>query len=663
MKIKLLLFTVVALSYGAIAQSLNSDSLKKALDNYPRKDSERVIRMAEYANSLKETAPESAIQWYTNAVALAQESGWELPVPFFYMTIAKIQTLQEKYDAGIGNLMTALKIAEDRHLDDLVFDIHFEISETYRLLVNADLARLHAQKALAIATAQKDNRKILWSTFAFANSYVLKNEWDSAAPLLDKAMQLATAQNEEYMRQQIIGLRADRLMQEKKFREALTLYIPNLQFQVAMDNKNGAAWVYAVISMLYADLNVKDSAFLCADSALAIAQRYKLTKELKDAYNAFFYCHSRFGNYKKALEYRLLYDSIYNITYSVAAGQKAERARMELEQERKEAKDKAEALQKDTQAARTRNILYACIGLFAIAALFLFWNNRQKQKAKTAIEKAYDELKLTQQQLIQSEKMASLGELTAGIAHEIQNPLNFVNNFSELNKELTAELKAELTAGNMQLVNEIVSDISENSEKINHHGKRADAIVKGMLQHSRNNSGQKELTDINALCDEYMRLAYHGLRAKDKSFNSNFETHFDNSLQKIDIVPQDIGRVILNLLTNAFYAVNEKQNMANSQQPTTDIYEPSVTISTKKLHDKVEISVSDNGNGIPQNIIDKIFQPFFTTKPTGQGTGLGLSMSYDIVYKGHGGSLTVQSEQGKGTTFIISLPYKTNPTA
>ena len=267
------------------------------------------------------------------------------------------------------------------------------------------------------------------------------------------------------------------------------------------------------------------------------------------------------------------------------------------------------------------------------------------------IEKAYHELKTTQQQLIQSEKMASLGELTAGIAHEIQNPLNFVNNFSEVNKELVDELQQELKAGKIDEAVAISNDIKVNEEKINHHGKRADAIVKGMLQHSRSSSGVKEPTDINALADEYLRLAYHGLRAKDKSFNANFRTDFDEDIGKISIIPQDIGRVILNLLTNAFYSVSEKNATSAGEH-----YEPTVTVSTRKINDKVEIKVWDNGNGIPQKVLDKIFQPFFTTKPAGQGTGLGLSMSYDIINKGHGGELRVETKEGTGATFIILLP-------
>jgi signal transduction histidine kinase/tetratricopeptide (TPR) repeat protein len=266
------------------------------------------------------------------------------------------------------------------------------------------------------------------------------------------------------------------------------------------------------------------------------------------------------------------------------------------------------------------------------------------------------QLKDTQKQLIQSEKMASLGELTAGIAHEIQNPLNFVNNFSEINKELIDELKDELEAGNTTGAIAISNDIKTNEGKINYHGKRAEAIVKGMLQHSSSSSGVKEPTDINALCDECLRLSYHGLRAKDKSFNASMKTDFDNSIGNINIIPQDIGRVLLNLINNAFYAVDERKKIIKENLPTGQAgYQPTVFLSSKKSGDKVILTVKDNGSGIPQNIVDKIFQPFFTTKPTGQGTGLGLSLSYDIV-KAHGGELKVETKEGEGSTFIISLP-------
>ncbi|MDP2238357.1 MAG: ATP-binding protein [Bacteroidales bacterium] len=281
----------------------------------------------------------------------------------------------------------------------------------------------------------------------------------------------------------------------------------------------------------------------------------------------------------------------------------------------------------------------------------------QKRKAieetNAALKKSLEELKAAQAQLIQSEKMASLGELTAGIAHEIQNPLNFVNNFSEVSYEMIDEMWEEIEKEDLEEAKALANDIKSNLEKILHHGKRADTIVKGMLQHSRSSAGVKEPTDINALADEYLRLAYHGLRAKDKSFNAELKTDFDNSIGIIHIIPQDIGRVILNLITNAFYVVDEKKNSG------IENYEPTVSVSTKKEGNKIIITVKDNGNGIPQKVLDKIFQPFFTTKPTGQGTGLGLSLSYDIV-KAHGGELKVETEQGKGSVFVIQIPIKFN---
>lgn len=263
---------------------------------------------------------------------------------------------------------------------------------------------------------------------------------------------------------------------------------------------------------------------------------------------------------------------------------------------------------------------------------------------------ALENLRATQSQLIQAEKMASLGELTAGIAHEIQNPLNFVNNFSEINTELIDEMKQDLEAGKTAEAVELANDIRDNNQKITHHGKRADSIVKGMLQHSRNSSGQKELTDINALADECMRLSYHGLRAKDKSFNATTETDFGSRMPSINIAPQDIGRVVLNLFTNAFYSVMQKKKQLG------DAFEPVVAVKTEKIAKGVLISIRDNGNGVPQKVVDKIFQPFFTTKPVGEGTGLGLSLSYDIITKGHGGELKVETKEGEYAEFIIILP-------
>ncbi|MDE3213860.1 MAG: hypothetical protein KGM98_11555 [Bacteroidota bacterium] len=306
-------------------------------------------------------------------------------------------------------------------------------------------------------------------------------------------------------------------------------------------------------------------------------------------------------------------------------------------------------------------------GLYVMGFLLLLWmfisiRSRQLKKENLLLEKrvalrtqqlnqSLQDLKATQAQLIQSEKMASLGELTAGIAHEIQNPLNFVNNFSELNNELLGEMKEELDKGNIEAAKNLAADTVQNGEKILHHGKRAEGIVKGMLQHSRTGNGQLEDTDLNSLCDEYLRLSYHGLRARDKGFNAEMDTDFDPDIGTVPLVTQDIGRVLLNLVNNAFYAV------ADRQKQETENYQPRVSVLTRKTGDQVEIRVKDNGSGIPEKLVDKIFQPFFTTKPTGSGTGLGLSLSYDII-KAHGGTIRVSSEQGKGTEFVITLPLK-----
>ncbi len=333
--------------------------------------------------------------------------------------------------------------------------------------------------------------------------------------------------------------------------------------------------------------------------------------------------------------------AIFSLVWLVAMLIVNKRQRNVLEKERLKAEEKEKEFQLSEK-------------MKAALAIQVEERTAELNEQKNDLLHALEELRTTQAQLIQSEKMASLGELTAGIAHEIQNPLNFVNNFSEISNELLTELVDEINKGNTDEVKDIVKDVQQNLEKILHHGKRADSIVKGMLQHSRStNNAKKEPTNINALADEYLRLAYHGLRAKDKSFNATLKTDFDESIGNINIIPQDIGRVILNLLTNAFYVIQQKTELKN--QPTIQQYEPTVSVSTKAVGDMVEIKVEDNGNGIPQKLIDKIFQPFFTTKPTGKGTGLGLSLSYDIV-KAHNGNLSVLSKENQGTTFTISLP-------
>jgi signal transduction histidine kinase len=441
-------------------------------------------------------------------------------------------------------------------------------------------------------------------------------------------------------------------------------YLKAIQVSELHENFRHAGNACLQLATLYQKLKKADSGFLYAKKALAAFTQGGYKKEVAIAYRmiADYYwdnknTDSSFAYLRRAT---VLADSLDKIEktklheFQVSAfNQQLDLQQQEQVRIEKEGKQKTIAI-------------IALIVVFSTIGFLLYRNNRQKQKANqalqeknTQIEQTLNDLKATQAQLIQSEKMASLGELTAGIAHEIQNPLNFVNNFSEVNKELLVEMKDEMDKGNITDAKEIANDVIANEEKINHHGKRADAIVKGMLQHSSSGSGKKESTDINKLADEYLRLAYHGLRAKDKSFNATMKTEYDESIGNINIIPQDIGRVILNLITNAFYAVNEKALSAVAT-PTTAKYEPTVSVSTKKINNKVEIKVADNGNGIPQKVLDKIFQPFFTTKPTGQGTGLGLSLSYDIVTKGHSGELKVETKENEGSTFIITLPTVKN---
>jgi len=431
-------------------------------------------------------------------------------------------------------------------------------------------------------------------------------------------------------------------------------YLKAVQISELHENFRHAGNACLQLANLYQSLKKADSAFLYAQKALEAFSQGGYKKEVAIAYRMISDYYWNKNNSDSSFAYlrraTVLDDSLDKLEKAKLQEFQVAAFNQQLDLQQKEQKRIEKEGKQKTIAIVGLVIVFSTIGFL------LYRNNRQKQKANrilqeknSQIEKTLSDLKAAQQQLIQSEKMASLGELTAGIAHEIQNPLNFVNNFSEVNGEMIDEAGQEIDKGNLGEAKAILKYLKENQEKINHHGKRADDIVKGMLQHSRSSSGQKEPTDINALCDEYLRLAYHGLRAKDKTFNAEIKTDFDKSLENINVVPQDIGRVVLNLVNNAFYAVNEKAKLNIAE------FKPTVTVSTKMKNDKIEIKVKDNGNGIPDSIKEKIFQPFFTTKPTGQGTGLGLSLSYDIV-KAHGGNIQVETKENKGTEFIIQLP-------
>ncbi|HEX6849656.1 MAG TPA: ATP-binding protein [Chitinophagaceae bacterium] len=408
-----------------------------------------------------------------------------------------------------------------------------------------------------------------------------------------------------------------------------------------------------LLAEYYNKSGVPDSAFFHINDALTAAQYLDAPDLLLRSYKEFANYYRIARNNDSTVKYQSLIIKINDSLFNTKQTQEFQNIDFNEQQRLSE-------IEEAKNAERVKLRMYALISgliIFLAIGIIIYRNSLQRKKAnillsqqKSKLEKALDTLKTTQNQLVQSEKMASLGEMTAGIAHEIQNPLNFVNNFSEVNAELLDELTDELEKNNKEEAINIARDIKENEEKIIFHGKRADAIVKSMLQHSRSSSGKKELTDINALADEYVRLAYHGLRAKDKSFNAKFETDFDKSIQPINVIPQEIGRVLLNLINNAFHAVSEKEKQNGGN------YDPTVTVTTNRVGDEVELRVKDNGHGIPQKVLDKIFQPFFTTKPAGQGTGLGLSLSYDIITKGHGGEFRVETKEGEGTVFIVSLP-------
>jgi len=428
------------------------------------------------------------------------------------------------------------------------------------------------------------------------------------------------------------------------FRESISYSLTDYAPANLSDNYNGLA-------KLFRKSGNNDSSIVYARKALASARQVSYLKGAMTASTLLSEWYEEVDNAESFRYYKIAMaakDSLFN----------AEKVKQVqnlgfLEQQR------LQAIEDARTEFRNKIRLYGLLSLLAailVIAVLLFRNNRNKQKAnkvlneqKAELQKALTDLRTTQAQLVQSEKMASLGELTAGIAHEIQNPLNFVNNFSDLNSELVSEMKEEIARGNLDQVKLIAESIDENEKKISEHGKRADTIVKGMLQHSRSSTGQKEPTDINALCDEYLRLAFHGMRAKDKTFNADTKTDFDTTIGKINTVPQEIGRVVLNILNNAFYSVNEKKKKNESG------YEPRVEVITRKEDHGIQIEVRDNGMGIPEKVKDKVFQPFFTTKPTGQGTGLGLSLSYDIV-KAQGGDIRIETRENQYTHFLVSLP-------
>lgn len=524
-------------------------------------------------------------------------------------------------------------------------------------------------KTLQIAKSISDTNGIILAYNNLGEVYIEKNNLPAAIDNLMNAYQLAVSVHNKWM--QIASTKNLGYVYYKMDSLPKSITFFKNAYVLAKEISQNPSACKALIGSAKAKLKMGFLKDALADGLEAnqLAQKMGQVQLQRDANEIIANIYEAMGNGLMALkhfkEYKIFADSLHNFeSERVSATLKAEFnfSKKELEFDRK--------------TLQQRWLIFSAFAALFTLFVIVWIVNRNRKRAhyankilyqknidiehqKSLAEEALLQLQSTQKQLIQAEKMASLGEMTAGIAHEIQNPLNFVNNFSEVSAELIDEMKTELTKGNYTDAIALADDVKDNMEKILTHGKRADSIVKGMLQHSRKNSGVKEPTEINVLCDEYLRLAFHGLKAKDKTFNAKFETDFDASIGKVNVIPQEIGRVILNLINNAFYSVNERKKSA------PDNYEPTVCVKTKNLKDKIEISISDNGKGIPQNLIDKIYQPFFTTKPAGQGTGLGLSLSYDIITKGHNGELKVISKEaqpddpvgrGGGAEFVIILP-------
>ena len=651
----------------ALWRDWNKDNLRTLLSTV-KEDTSRAILL--YNMGLyyeQKSMPDSAIFWATQGLHLAQKTGNKELENNFKLA------LSHNY-WRTGDFATAIKLAypifvygESVHDTNLMFRAAPTLMNAYRDQGDYREALKYIWKNMTLIRNPDSFFYAIVYAMIGSNYYGLE-KYDSANFFLKKAIGFDT-QGYGW-----ILLMAGRIVEQLNDNNAaLNYYRQSIVRLVAEENLKDLAGAYNSLASLYEKISQPDSAIHFANLALILDEKYKFNKEKAETYLILSKAYEKI-NPRKAFDYYKLAIGTRDSLFGQEKQRQISSFKFNEELNQAEFQNKIEQSQLKYRNRFKIYILVAGI----LALLFVtggLWRRNiykqrsfallQKQKQEIAIQKekaetTLEELKSTQALLIQSEKMASLGELTAGIAHEIQNPLNFVNNFADVNSELIAEMKHELDNGKIDDAKAIANNIDDNEQKIIFHGKRADAIVKGMLQHSRSSNGQKVPTDINALADEYLRLAYHGLRAKDKSFNATMKTDFDESIGLINIVPQDIGRVILNLITNAFYAVS---NVSPQPPKGGSDFSPTVTISTRRLKpplgdlgaNKVEISVKDNGPGIPQHVLDKVFQPFFTTKPTGQGTGLGLSLSYDIV-KAHGGEIKIETKENEGTTFSIYLP-------
>jgi len=608
--------------------------------------------------------PDSALLFAQQGLALSRQLKFEEGEALCLLTIAKVFMNIGNYPKALESGIKSYEILERIGIQsEIAISLYF-IGQIFNLQGDYRQSLSYNFRAKSIAEGIHERQSLIKIMSNIGQDYLKSDQLDSAFFYAKKSYEMCSPDKDDFIIGKSVIVIGEIYSRSEDLKKALEYYQLGILYSEKIKDSLTISRSFLGIAKLYKKQHIDDSCLFYSKRSLSIARSAKFALQVMNASMFLTDYYKEKKEFDSAFQYQQLSidakDSLFS-SQKITQFQNISFSEQMRQQEIKESE------------VRYRNkinvyILFAALAVFLFVAIVLWRNNRHKQKAntllnkqkaeiefqKTKAEMALEDLKSTQAQLVQSEKMASLGELTAGVAHEIQNPLNFVNNFSEVNTELIAEMKNEIEKGNYEEVKLIANDIAENQQKINHHGKRADAIVKGMLHHSRGSSGKKEPTDVNALADEYLRLAYHGLRAKDKSFNASMKTDFDPHVGEINVVPQDIGRVILNMITNAFYAVTEKKKAFHSAEGEPD-YEPTVTVSTKRSGNSVSISVKDNGNGIPQKVMDKIFQPFFTTKPSGQGTGLGLSLSYDIV-KAHGGEIKALTKEGEGAEFIIVLP-------
>jgi signal transduction histidine kinase len=680
---KLATILILLLFIGAkqtIAQSLDTiianhnavtDSLKHALTQ-AKTDTSKIAIMVRLCNQYMFNKPDSAIFYGYRAINIAREVGFPKgEVDAIQSSAVALNTLgnfSKAFQITLQGVNLANKIGQKEMKGRLLVGL----GNTYSNIGDYKNASRYFQQAYLVSDSlQRSGANTLpMATLAMSylgNAYLELNNIDSATFYNQMAYE-KSIQLEANWLSNITLINQARVEERNGHFDLAKSYL-----QRASEKAISTFWLFQAnfdLAQLHYRLGESDSSIFYATKSLDIANASGIYTNIIDA-NEFLSQIYREIDFEKALAYSahaIAYNDslthLANITdFETIAGFDEQQREFEIA-----------AVETAFKNSFRQILLLSGLGVIVVIALIIFRGYRKEKQATYSllqknqqVESALRQLKSTQAQLIQSEKMASLGELTAGIAHEIQNPLNFVNNFSELNKELVQEANEELDKGDIEETKAILKDLAENSEKINHHGKRAGDIVKGMLEHSRKSTGEKVLTDLNALADEFLRLSYYGIRAKDKSFNSDFSTDFDPNLPKVEVIPQDIGRVLLNLINNAFYAVNEKAK-TTPQPPEGGVeYKPTVIVKTMSVKSPsgdsrlpdgqvgVQISVQDNGFGIPDSIKEKIFQPFFTTKPSGQGTGLGLSLSYDIV-KAHGGELLVESKGGEGSEFSVLFP-------